>query len=387
MRSTLVFLLCAAAVGLGITRLGAQATTADPRIDTHVHLIFLAGHQKDGGAGGGAGGGPGGRPGRPGSRPGGGGQGGFGKQDYAAAAASLIEMMDQSKVTKVLVLPPPSSKSSGRTDVGDYRDFLDTIAKYPDRMLMVGGGSHLNSMIHETSADKVTEKTRAEFRRRAEDILAKGARGFGEMAALHLSEAEGHPFEEVSPDHPLFLLLADIAAEHDVAIDLHMDAVAEDMDLPARLSSLGKANPARLKANVAAFERLLSHNAKARIVWQHAGSDPVGGMTPELLRRLLGAHPNLNVGLRTANPRAAPDNPRLTNTPVDAQGKIRPDWLALFTDFADRFVMGSDTFVADDASGKTKKPFEGVWRFPDKLPPEVAKKVAGENAARIYGIK
>ncbi|MBI3097322.1 MAG: amidohydrolase family protein [Planctomycetes bacterium] len=363
---------------------GARCVRAEEeRIDTHVHLIYLAGHQKDGGTGRG----PGGRPGRPG--PGGGGaaeKGGVGASDYEAAAARLIEMMDRARVTKVIILPPPSAKNLGAKGAGDYREFIDLIAKYPGRLSFVGGGSLLNGMIQETAAEAVTEKVRQEFRRRAEEILGKGAKGFGEMTALHLSEGEGHPFEEVAPDHPLFLLLADIAAEKDVPIDFHMDAVAEDMDLPSRLSVLGTGNPKRLKGNLAAFERLLAHNGKARIVWQHAGSDPVGGMTVDLLRRLLKSHPNLFVALRSPNPRAMPENPRLLNTPVDETGKIRADWLSLFTEFPDRFMIGSDTFVSDGRDDR-RSPFEGAWRFPEKLPADVAKRVAGGNAARVYGIE
>lgn len=338
--------------------LGASAD--GDRIDTHVHLAFLAGKNREA----------------------------FGKEEYAAAAKDLIALMDKHGVTKVVVLPPPSSKRTARAGGGDYADFVDAIAKYPDRLFFVAGGGLLNPMIHETPADRVTSAIRAEFEKRAEEIVAKGARGFGEMTALHLSEQEGHPFEEASPDHPLFLLLADIAAKHDLAIDFHMDAVEKDMDFPARLSILGKGNPARLKANIAAFEKLLAHNAKARIVWQHAGSDPVGGMTPDLLRRLLGAHPNLFVGLRVAYPRAVPDNPRLTNAVLDGDGKVRPEWLKLFTDFHDRFVCGSDTFVNTGAKeGGTRIPFPGMWAFAGKLPPDLAAKIGGSNAARIYGIK
>ena len=53
-----------------------------------------------------------------------------------------------------------------------------------------------------------------------------GAAGFGEMAAEHFSG--GTPYQFAPPDHPLFLLLADIAARHDVPIDQHMNAVPRD---------------------------------------------------------------------------------------------------------------------------------------------------------------
>lgn len=52
-------------------------------------------------------------------------------------------------------------------------------------------------------------------------------------------------------------------------IDIHMEAVPDDMPLPLGLNP--SHNPGILKANISAFERLLSHNRKAKIIWAHAG--------------------------------------------------------------------------------------------------------------------
>jgi len=81
-----------------------------------------------------------------------------------------------------------------------------------------------------------------------------GAAGFGEMAAEHFSG--GTPYQFAPPDHPLFLLLADIAARHDVPIDQHMNAVPRAMALPLDLSS--PFNHSQLHENTSAFERLLA---------------------------------------------------------------------------------------------------------------------------------
>src|SRR6266853_6559367 len=60
---------------------------------------------------------------------------------------------------------------------------------------------------------------RRTFRERAEEIVRQGAVGFGEMTAEHF--AGGTPYQYAPADHPLFLLLADIAAQHRVVIDFH----------------------------------------------------------------------------------------------------------------------------------------------------------------------
>ena len=57
------------------------------------------------------------------------------------------------------------------------------------------------------------------------------------------------------------------------------------MPLPSHLKS--PPNPPRLHANIAAFERLLAHNPRAKIIWDHAGWDNTGYRTADLCRRLL----------------------------------------------------------------------------------------------------
>jgi predicted TIM-barrel fold metal-dependent hydrolase len=52
-------------------------------------------------------------------------------------------------------------------------------------------------------------------------------------------------------------------------------------------------NPDREPENITAFERLLAHNPKAKIVWVHLGMDTTDQRSPELTRRLLAKHQNL----------------------------------------------------------------------------------------------
>lgn len=95
-------------------------------------------------------------------------------------------------------------------------------------MALAAGGGELNPLILGTDPSAVTPQISREFAWNATAILEDGAKAFGEMAALHYSFSNRHRFEYAPPDHPLFLLLADIAAERDVPIDLHMEAVLED---------------------------------------------------------------------------------------------------------------------------------------------------------------
>lgn len=225
--------------------------------------------------------------------------------------------------------------------------------------------------------NKVSAEFSRTFKARAEEILEEGAVGFGEMSAEHLATGPGTYYEYAPPDETLFLSLADISAEHGgVPIDLYMEAVPEVMPLPSEFRA--PPNPPRLRANVAAFERLLTHNRRAKIVWAHAGWDNTGYRTPELMRRLLRRHPNLYMEIKV-DP-IAPGK----NSPLDGggSGAIKPQWLQLFRDFPDRFVIGSDQHYPEPPTASQR--WQSAVLLLNQLPPDLRSKIARENAVRIY---
>ncbi len=288
-----------------------------------------------------------------------------------AAVRSALAALDRQHAAMILVqIPPDTFEHPGRYDA---EALLPEVKRYPGKLGVLGGGGTLNAMIMQSvmTGDAGPAVQRA-FRDRAEELVRAGVIGFGEMTAEHYSGVT--PYQYAPADHPLYLLLADIAAEHDLPIDLHMEAVPQDLPLPAGVKS--PPNPPRLHANIAAFERLLAHNPRAKIIWAHAGSDGTGYRTPELCRRLLMAHPNLYMEIKT-DPRAPGMNYPL------AQGTIKPEWLALFTNFPDRFIMGSDQHYPEP-TGREQRWQELVLLF-NQLPSDVRKKIGTENVRRIYG--
>ena len=301
--------------------------------------------------------------------------------DNTASADHLIAMMDQYGVRKAIVMPPPQTR--GRPGAYPYTALLDSVKKYPERLILGAGGGELNPMIQETNASEVNEKILDAFKAKAVEIVRSGAHVFGEMTALHTCMNPKHLYEASPPDHPLFFLLADLAAQYDIPIDLHMEAIAEDLPTPEKLLQACSQNPPALSATLPAFERLLEHNRRARIVWQHIGWDNIGQMTPPLMHQLLAKHPNLYLAIK-AVPKA--DAARM-NRIHDDNYTILPEWLELFESFPDRIVVGADEFArAENVRGGYKKPpfFDVTWQTVMNLPPKLQKQIGGENAARIY---
>ncbi len=302
--------------------------------------------------------------------------------DYPSAAATALANMDRYGIAMSLVMPPP--QTVGQTTGYDYTDLLGVVAQNPGRLALVAGGGTLNPLIQEALlAGQVSPELRSRFRATAAELIAAGAVAFGEMTALHLSLFDGHPYVEAPPDHPLFLLLAGLAASYQVPVDLHMEAVASDMATPARVLARSDENPPWLKENISGLERLLSHNRSATIIWVHAGWDNTGHFTVELMRRLLATHANLVFSVKVLES----DQPAL-NRPLDATGEIEPDWWQMVSDYPGRFVIGSDQFYGiPDHTPQRPQHFPATADFLAQLPSTVRRQVGVENPCRLYRLE
>lgn len=297
-----------------------------------------------------------------------------------AALDQAVADMDRIGVRFSILLPPP--QVTQLRVVYDCDQLTFAARRHPQRIGVVGGGGTLNPMLQNTDAGSVDDGVRRRFRTAAEEVLACGALGFGEIAAHHLSLGRmgaQHPYEWIPPDHPLMLLLADIAAEKGVPIDLHLDLVPADMPRPDR-PNFNAANPAILKENLAGFERLLAYQRGARIIWAHAGSDPLLTRVPALQRQLLSRHPNLYMSLRPGPAKGGPP-PAIA---FDDGGALKPAWIDLIREFPDRFVLGSDEFHPSFADARRTPGIDGLRLLVERLPAEIRTRVAHENAERLF---
>ncbi len=295
--------------------------------------------------------------------------------DPKGSVEAALHALDRENAARIVFMPPPLADPAGSFDAGAV---LPWVKQHPEKLAVLGGGGTLNVMIQQAvhSGDSGRDVQRR-FRTRAEQLLREGVAGFGELTAEHFQAAT--PYQHAPPDHPLFLLLADIAADHGVPIDLHMEAIPEDVALLA-----GPQLPPGLShaaGNIAAFERLLAHNRRARIIWAHLGWDNTGYRTPGLCRRLLQSNPNLYMDIKI-DPLKPGKNSPLTN---GANGSIKPEWLRLFQDFPDRFVVGTDQHYPEPTG--TLQRWQAVASLLNQLPDDLRRKIGTENAARLYSVR
>ncbi|HWQ66536.1 MAG TPA: amidohydrolase family protein [Methanospirillum sp.] len=360
---------------IGVVQGSAGSNQSCGQTDIHIHLI-PDGQSPDGLSGPGPSGFSEERPNRPMQQKGPG-QKPIGVPVYTGSAAVLISRMDKSNISAAIIMPPPHTNEN--LLAGELEGLNNSVSLYPKRLFLAGGGESLNPIIHATPRESVTNETRREFRARAVALARSGIVAFGEMAALHLSLSQRHPFEEVPPDHPLFLELADVAAEYQIPIDLHMEAVQNQMPMPAGFSAN---NPATLAPNIAGLERLLDHNPDARIIWEHIGWDNTGDMTRDLLETLLSRHTNLYLAIQIEERLEAMDGTPMKNRLVDESGTLLPEWRDLIQKYPNRFFFGTDTFIAT-VPLRIPESWDQTWSVRDQLPADLADQI-DQNTRTLY---
>jgi hypothetical protein len=147
------------------------------------------------------------------------------------------------------------------------------------------------------------------------------------------------------------------AAERPVVRDAVNFAVAHDLYILAHCDE-----PALLI--------LHGHNPKAKIIWAHTGFSTA----PARVRELLEQYPSLMGELS------------YRSGITDGAGKLTPAWRELFARHADRFLLGSDTWINERWFGydTIMREYRG-WLA--QLPEDQARRIAHANAERLFGGK
>jgi hypothetical protein len=180
-----------------------------------------------------------------------------------------------------------------------------------------------------------------------EMVLTELARGT--PAGPYRGLGEFHLYDSANADGPVARKLMVLAEERGLAVLAHVDDQAID----------------RLMAHTP------SRGQRARLIWAHTG---IGGAAPARVEALLTRYPQLMGELSY--------RPGLTC----AGGRLCPEWRALVLKFPDRFLIGSDTWI--NARWQYYEDLMKAYRvWLGDLPPAVARQVAWDNGARLFGLR
>src|SRR5205809_6092223 len=177
--------------------------------------------------------------------------------DPEGAVTLILSAMERLNGTKAFIQTEPYGPDNPTR--WDAEMILPAVKKHPEKLAVLGGGGTLSPLILEAyRTGNAGPEARQKFRERAEALLKQGVVGFGELSIEHLSlpQSPVKDYEYAPADSPMMLLLADIAADHNVPIDLHMEALPQTIPTPAEY---GPPNPPELHGKLGSFPTMLAH--------------------------------------------------------------------------------------------------------------------------------
>lgn len=166
----------------------------------------------------------------------------------------------------------------------------------------------------------------------------------GTPAGPYRGLGEFHLYDSANANGPVARQLMQLAQDKELAVLAHVDDTAIDL--------------------------LMAHAPNTRLIWAHTG---IGGAPVARVRALLLKYPKL-MGELSYRPGLTAGN-----------GGLSAEWKVLLTEFSDRFLVGSDTWINARWAG-----YEGLMadarRWLADLPPAAAQRIAWENGARLFGL-
>jgi len=150
--------------------------------------------------------------------------------------------------------------------------------------------------------------------------------------------------------------------------EFHMGAADVDGVGLKQLAALAAQRDLFFQAHVdeETIEKLLIAYPDVRMLWAHAGMSS----SAATVQRLLDRYPKLWVELAL-------------RTDVAPGGTLDPEWRAVFVRYADRFMVGTDTWTTSrwEIVGEATR---AVQRWLSQLPVDVAEKIAWRNGERLF---
>jgi predicted TIM-barrel fold metal-dependent hydrolase len=168
----------------------------------------------------------------------------------------------------------------------------------------------------------------------------------------------------------LDLLESEFARGYYVGVgEFHVYGESAASPVVARTVDFARRHRLWLHAHVddAALEILFRHDPQARIVWAHCGFTTPTAKVAAYLAQHAGLVCELSY----------------RSGITDADGKLTPEWRALFERHPERFVIGSDTWIPQRwlVYGELVEAYR-AWL--GQLPPAVASKIAVGNGERLF---
>jgi Amidohydrolase len=213
----------------------------------------------------------------------------------------------------------------------------------------------LRKALVSSSPNEGTQKLLAE----APDLIVPGLRPYRKRGELSTWMKDPEALRDVEDQLPRLRWVS--------IGEFHLYGADADLPIPRRIVELAKQHGLFLQAHsdAEAVERIFKQDPGARVLWAHAGFAPASAVR-EMMRKYRGLWADL--ALRGE---------------VGSGGRVNPEWRAVFTEFPDRFVVGTDTWTPgrwNDIVGHAAA--SRAWLA--DLPADLAERIAWKNAEALF---
>ena len=217
----------------------------------------------------------------------------------------IIALLDEANVSQVVLF-------------GDEKQLRKAKEKYPDRIIPFLSPYGIYRKIGRV---KIPEKSLPSI----ETSLKSGFfKGYGEvLVRIHRLKPIAPKGVNIPVNSKTMLKLFDMVAANNIPINVHVDN--------------GYAHE---------LEKALKHNRKAAIIWAHCGYS-----NHDVIRRMFENNHNLYADLSVLADPTKKRHRVITNS----NGSLKPEWKALFEDFSNRLMLGSDMAKDKRRYGMTPK--------------------------------
>ncbi|MBI3741836.1 MAG: amidohydrolase family protein [Chloroflexi bacterium] len=181
-------------------------------------------------------------------------------------------------------------------------------------------------------------------------------KGLGEESLRHTAGA-GISGNDYPADGPVALAVYELSARRKVPVTVHIE------------------NP-----YTAELDRALTSQKDAVVIWAHLGDAP-----PATIRDMLKKHPKLYVDISARNPFWKRIDTLEEQSLANADGTIKSDWKAVFEEFSDRVLFGTDLNAQRIKDlNKITQYYRPLFK---QLTLATAEKIASKNIKQLLGIK
>ncbi len=277
--------------------------------------------------------------------------------------ADILDLIEKAGVSRIILLPPPNAAVNNDAAIRGERETLRKTSN--GRVLVMCGSDYLTHWMYDAAlSGKLPDDIVLRLERLAADLNSGNCAGVGEIGLFHFRKVRQQAVIKLPAAYPPLLAIGEEAARAGFPLDLHAESREPDM----------APHQAEVFATIAAlFERAPG----LRLICSHTCLT-----TAKNARTLLQAYPGLMMNLHAFR---HPEEWAHLEPITGLEGGLYDDWAALLEEMPERFMIGDDFMFGWNEPEAYEHHFHRLRGILGSLPPAAAKKIAFENAVKVFG--